>query len=99
MSNISELTAQLRMILSDTCKSATTYIAGSSNGRTTVSGSVYLGSSPGPAADFVFFASEAFHTKKLKIASRMFPQETQEVFKLKKRRNQQISTFLHFILI
>ena len=26
------------------------FIAGSSNGRTTVSGSVYLGSSPGPAA-------------------------------------------------
>jgi hypothetical protein len=41
------------------------YIARSSNGRTTDSESVYLGSNPSLAADFKFFTSKAIDIKKV----------------------------------
>ena len=54
------------------------YLAGSSNGRTHASGACYLGSSPSPAAEFAFFTSAAFHTKKAQVHFADASLETQE---------------------
>ena len=56
----------------------TYYIGVSSNGRTEAFEAFNRGSNPCTPAEFVFFASEAINTKKLKFASRMFSEKTQE---------------------